>query len=80
MEDEGVLSRIQELAEEEHRLLEAEGRGALDQEGRDRLRSIEVGLDRCWDLLRQRRARRSAGLDVEEAHVRDAQTVENYRQ
>ena len=47
---------------------------------RNRLRAVEVELDRCWDLLRQRRALRDAGSDPEQARVRDAGTVENYRQ
>jgi hypothetical protein len=44
----------------------------------ERLRKLEVELDQCWDLLHQRRARRSAGLDPDEAQVRDAGTVEGY--
>ena len=46
----------------------------------ERLRAVEVELDRCWDLLRQRRALRDAGGDPEQAHVRDANTVERYWQ
>jgi hypothetical protein len=41
---------------------------------------VEVELDRCWDLLRQRRALRDAGMSPEQAHVRDAGTVEHYLQ
>jgi hypothetical protein len=80
MQDQDVLAGIDELAHEEHRLREAEGRGELDDAGRARLQSIEVRLDQCWDLLRQRRARRRAGLDPDEADVREAETVEHYRQ
>ena len=47
---------------------------------RERLSALEVELDRCWDVLRQRRALRSAGGDPDAASVRDATTVENYRQ
>ena len=52
----------------------------LDDDEHEKLRTIEVTLDQCWDLLRQRRARRAAGLDADEAAVRDASTVEGYRQ
>ena len=46
----------------------------------DRLRDIEVMLDQCWDLLRQRRAKREFGADPDDAHVRDPETVEHYEQ
>jgi hypothetical protein len=49
-------------------------------EDKDRLRAVEVELDQCWDLLRQRRALREAGADPGEAQVRDAETVERYLQ
>jgi hypothetical protein len=78
MDDHGVNQRIDELAREEHQLFEKESQGAATDDDRDRLRRIEVTLDQCWDLLRQRRARRSAGLDPDEATVRDEQTVEGY--
>ena len=45
---------------------------------RERMKRIEVTLDQCWDLLHQRRARRAAGLDPDQASVRDEQTVEGY--
>jgi len=44
------------------------------------LRAVEVELDRCWDLLRQRRAREEFGLDPDVAEARSADTVENYEQ
>jgi hypothetical protein len=47
---------------------------------RQRLRAVEIELDRCWDLLRQRRAIREAGGDPDDAQVRDASTVERYLQ
>ena len=79
MDDQDVIDRINELAHEEHSLFERssedEGLSAPEHE---RLKFLEVQLDRCWDLLHQRRARRNAGLDPEEAHVRDASTVEGY--
>ena len=55
------------------------GEGLSDEE-RDRLGEVEVALDQCWDLLRQRRDRRNAGLDPDEAAVRAEGTVEGYRQ
>jgi hypothetical protein len=78
MDDQEILDRINELAREEHTLWEREGRGDVDDAERDRLRKLEVTLDQCWDLLHQRRARRSAGLDPEDAAVRDPSTVEGY--
>jgi hypothetical protein len=42
------------------------------------LRGLEVLLDQCWDLLRQRRARREFGLDPDDAELRNASTVERY--
>jgi hypothetical protein len=80
MAENNVMSTIQALAHEEHELLERESRGKLSDEERERLHSIELRLDQCWDLLRQRRARRAAGLDPKEARVRDVDTVEHYRQ
>jgi hypothetical protein len=80
MEDEDVLGRIKHLVDEEHRLEELHvGSGLGDDEVRQ-LRKVEVALDQCWDLLRQRRARRAAGLDPDAAEVRPESTVEGYRQ
>jgi hypothetical protein len=78
MDDRDVNQRIDELAQQEHQLFEKESHGEASEEDRERLRRIEVTLDQCWDLLRQRRARRSAGLDPDEAKVRDERTVEGY--
>jgi hypothetical protein len=80
MGDEDVLGNINQLVEEEHRLEQSHGSGGLSDAEHERLREIEVALDQCWDLLRQRRARRDAGQDTSEAAVRDADTVEGYRQ
>ncbi len=52
----------------------------LSDEQLARLRAVEVQLDQCYDLLRQRRARRAAGLDPNDAAVRDEGVVENYLQ
>jgi hypothetical protein len=78
MEDQKVTHRIQELARQEHELFERESSGSATAEDREQLKRIEVTLDQCWDLLRQRRARRSAGLDPDGAEVRDATIVEGY--
>jgi len=80
MDDAAIVHRINELAEEEHRLeLSKTGSGLTDEE-KDRIRSIEIALDQCWDLLRQRRALREAGTDPDQASARDADTVERYLQ
>ena len=78
MDDKKVTDNINELAREEHELFERESHGRATEADRDRLRRIQVQLDQCWDLLRQRQARRTAGLDPEEAQVRDGKTVEGY--
>lgn len=80
MAGDDVLLNIEELAHEEHELREREGRAQLSEEERQRLRWLEERLDQCWDLLRQRRARIGAGLDPEEASVREVDVVEHYRQ
>ncbi len=78
MDDHEILGRINELAREEHELFERESRGKATDTDRERLRQLQVSLDQCWDLLRQRRARRAAGLDPDDAQVRDARIVEGY--
>jgi hypothetical protein len=78
MKDSDVIARINDLAHEEHDLFEKESRREANDADRRRARELEVLLDQCWDLLHQRRARRSAGLDPDEARVRDPGTVEGY--
>jgi hypothetical protein len=78
MEDERVLTRINELANEEHELWGKESRGEASNTDRERIHRIQVTLDQCWDLLQQRRALRSAGRNPDEAKVRDEETVEGY--
>ena len=80
MNDQEIIRHINGLVDEEHALLQRGEHGELGDGEHDRLRSLEVALDQCWDLLRQRRARRAAGLDPDAAQVRDATTVEGYRQ
>jgi hypothetical protein len=78
MADEDVITRINDLAHEEHQLFEKESEGKASSKERERLKEIEVQLDQCWDLLHQRRARRSAGMDPDQAAVRPETTVEGY--
>jgi hypothetical protein len=82
--DESIAARIERLVAEEHELRSHEQADRSDVEelaaDRERLSAVEVELDRCWDLLRQRRALRDAGRDPDAAAVRDAATVERYRQ
>ena len=84
MSDESIAARIERLVAEEHELRGREQTDSADEEAlegdRNRLRAVEVELDRCWDLLRQRRAWRGAGADPDEAEARDAGTVERYLQ
>jgi len=75
--DTRVLARIQRLVAEEHAL---RNKAALDAAEKERLSAMEVDLDQCWDLLRQRRALREFGEDPEKAEVRPARIVENYEQ
>ena len=78
MEDQSVIDRINELAREEHELFERESHGKVTDAERERMKRLQVTLDQCWDLLHQRRARRAAGLDPDEARVRDEGIVEGY--
>ena len=77
VEDQPVLNHIQRLVEEEHRLHEQR---AHPQADRTRLEKVQVELDQCWDLLRQRRALRDVGRDPNYAQVRPPEVVENYEQ
>jgi len=79
MDDAQILQQIEKLVDEERELRE-QGTGELAEKERARLESLEVALDQCWDLLRQRRALREFGEDPERAHARDATTVERYEQ
>ncbi|HLJ04622.1 MAG TPA: DUF2630 family protein [Solirubrobacteraceae bacterium] len=84
MSDESIANRIETLVSEEHALRSREEADSTNTEAleadQQRLRALETELDRCWDLLRQRRALRDAGGDPEQAQVRDADTVERYLQ
>ena len=77
MDEKDILSRIHALVDEEHGL--REGTSHTDDQ-RARMQELEVQLDQCWDLLRQRRAKRQYGEDPEDAEARPASEVESYLQ
>jgi Protein of unknown function (DUF2630) len=82
MSDETITNRIESLVAEEHELRtreQSDNDEALEAD-QQRLRDVAIELDRCWDLLRQRRAKRDASANPDEAHVRDADTVKRYWQ
>ncbi|MBN9091008.1 MAG: DUF2630 family protein [Reyranella sp.] len=74
--DRTVLKHIEELVAEEKKLY---AKGAVSDAEKKHLDQINVELDRCWDLLRQRRALREFGRNPDDAEVRPAKIVENYR-
>jgi hypothetical protein len=81
VDDEAVIQRIDDLIGEEHRLRSHADEGnPLADDDRKRLDQLEVQLDQCWDLLRNRRAKRHAGQDPDQAEPRPAEVVEHYRQ
>jgi Protein of unknown function (DUF2630) len=81
MDDKEILSRIDELIRTEHELRDRLAMGKLStEEEHARLQETEQALDQCWDLLRQRRARREFGEDTSAADVRPVPEVENYQQ
>ena len=77
MSDASILQHVSSLVDEEHAL---RAKGTVSNTDAQRLRHIEEQLDQCWDLLRQRRARREFGEDPSDAASRPTGTVENYRQ
>jgi hypothetical protein len=83
MSDESIANRIERLVSEEHDLRHREESDVNDadrlESDQDRLRAVEIELDRCWDLLRQRRALAEYGRNPDEAEVRSAKVVENYK-
>ncbi len=80
MDDATVLQRIERLVAQELELEESHVGTPATDEQRKELQHIEVELDQCWDLLRQRRARRAAGLDPNDANTRSETVVEHYLQ
>ena len=77
MDEKDILSRIHELVDEEHQLRET---GDHTDEQRRRVKELEAHLDQCWDLLRQRRAKRQYGENPDEATPRPEPQVESYLQ
>ena len=80
MNDSQIMRSIGTLVDEEHELLTRRQNEGLSEEQHARLRAVEVSLDQCWDLLRQRRAHREFGQNPDEAQVRPASVVERYQQ
>ena len=74
--DKSVLKHIEQLVTEEKELY---AHSEMSDAQRTRLTTINVELDQCWDLLRQRRALREFGRDPDEAELRPAKVVENYK-
>lgn len=77
MDEKDILSRIHALVDEEHKLREG---SEHNDEQRARMTELEAHLDQCWDLLRQRRAKRQYGEDPDAAEPRPEPQVENYLQ
>jgi hypothetical protein len=84
MSDESIAARIDKLVTEEKELRGREQQDRDDDDSleadRERLRAVEVELDQCWDLLRQRRAKEEFKQDPDDAEARSTGTVENYEQ
>jgi hypothetical protein len=81
MDDKDIMSKITELIDTEHELRSQHSRGELSTEQeKERLRSTEEALDQCWDLLRQRRAKRDYGENPNDAAARPVPEVEGYQQ
>lgn len=78
MEDSNVMQHIDSLAREEHELFERESNGTATTKDQERLRQLQAMLDQCWDLLRQRRAKREFGQNPDDAQPRDAKTIKGY--
>jgi Protein of unknown function (DUF2630) len=80
VDDNSILGRIEQLVKEERELLKSgQGKGP-DADRDERLEEVKVALDRCWDLLRQRRGQEEFGRDPDQVSTRDAETVEGYEQ
>jgi hypothetical protein len=84
MSDESIAAQIDRLVSEEKELRRREQQDRQDDDAldndRERLHAVEVELDRCWELLRQRRAHDEFDQDPDDAEARSADAVENYRQ
>ena len=80
VEDSDICKHIEKLVNEEYEILELSAQGGLDDEQRRRMQQIELYLDQCWDLLRQRRAKRAAGLEPGDARLHDPAIAEYFPQ
>jgi hypothetical protein len=80
VDDAQIHSMIEQLVAEEHRLWEDEASGGNTEEDSKKLAEVKVALDKCWDLLRQRRAYSENKLDPNAVQARDESVVENYLQ
>jgi hypothetical protein len=80
VQDPEIHGSIDRMVAEEHELWEREAAGQATDSDRQRLDELKVSLDQCWDLLRQRRARREAGQSPEGAELRPPEVVERYQQ
>jgi hypothetical protein len=78
--DREITAKISELVDEEHQLERAHVGRALSEDEHAQMNALNVQLDQCWDLLRQRRARKEMGQNPETAEVRPDRVVENYQQ
>jgi hypothetical protein len=80
VQDPEIHGSIDRMVAEEHELWQREAAGEATDSDRQRLEALRVSLDQCWDLLRQRRARREAGQSPESAELRPPEVVERYEQ
>jgi Protein of unknown function (DUF2630) len=80
VDDPQTHGAIDRMVDEEHQLWEREAAGHATDADRRRLEALRVSLDQCWDLLRQRRARRDAGQNPDGAELRTPNVVEHYEQ
>ncbi|WP_066365912.1 DUF2630 family protein [Herbidospora mongoliensis] len=80
MQDNEILGRIGELIDEEHQLRSRITSGEAGTDDHGRIKNLEESLDQCWDLLRQRRARRGIGENPDGAVPRPVSEVEGYQQ
>ena len=80
MDDSQIHGAIEKMVADEHELWQREADGSADDADRRRLNELEIALDQCWDLLRQRRALRNAGRDPDDAQIRAEEVVERYLQ
>ena len=80
MDDSQIHGDIDRMVAEEHELWQRESAGVATDADRQRLDALRVSLDQCWDLLRQRRARRDAGQNPDGADLRPPEVVERYQQ